>query len=460
MLPGLETVKEIHAAQRAFEMSRRTADLSFRKQSLRKLRQWISDNEKRISDALWTDLGKSSTESYLTEIGLVLEELRLHIRHLRSWAGPRYVLPALASLPATAATVAEPYGKVLIIAPWNYPFLLSVKPLVGAVSAGNTVIVKPSEMAPAVGQLIAEMAEELFDREHVAVVLGDKEAAEELLKMSFDHIFYTGNPQVGRIVMKAAAEHLTPVTLELGGKSPVIVDESADLDIAARRIVWGKFTNAGQTCIAPDHLYIHRKVMDEFLEKAEKIIEAVFGEHEQAHPYPRIINERHFDRLQGYLKGQELIRGGRTDRASLYFEPVFLRSPDPDSPVMQEEIFGPLLPVIPFDDISSVIRDINTRPKALAIYLFSRRASHRRRFIKETSSGALGINETLTQIANHRLPFGGVGQSGMGAYRGKYSFDTFSHTRSVVRNYSFPDIPIRYAPYSRLKDRLIRLFLG
>ncbi len=457
--PHPDEIKALFKSQKDYFSAGNLRDLSRRLNTLRRLRRWIKEHEKEIAAALYSDLGKSSKEAYITEIGLVLNELRVHLRHARSWSRGRRILPALNNFPARSRIHPEPYGAILSISPWNYPFLLSVQPLVGMISAGNTAILKPSELAPATSRLIADMIRNIFDPGHVAVIEGGKEEAEALLRLPFDTIFYTGSASVARLVMKAAAEHLTPVTLELGGKSPVIVHRDANLRSAARRIAWGKTLNAGQTCVAPDYVFVHEDIREKLISEIQKSIHEFYGPDLQASPYARIINDGHFTRLSDFLRNASVLSGGKSDAATRYIEPTLIDNPDPDSPIMQEEIFGPLLPILSYQDPEDVIRFVNSRPKPLALYLFTSSRKLWKHVNASTSSGAFTVNDTIMHLGNHRLPFGGVGGSGMGAYHGRHSFFTFSHSKAVMINSRFPDIPVRYAPVSRFREALLRFFL-
>ena len=455
----LTMIDPLFQSQKDFFATHQTKNVTFRLSYLKKLKSWIKLHENEISDALYTDLNKSPEEAFLSEIGIILDELSIHIKKVKKWTKLKTVLPALNNFPARSYTIAEPYGVILNIAPWNYPFLLAIQPLIGMISAGNTAILKPSEMAPATATLMEKMLSDIFPSNYVAIVQGDKEAAQTLLKLPFDYIFYTGNPAVGKIIMKAAAEHLTPVTLELGGKSPVIVHEDANINTAAKRIAWGKCINAGQTCIAPDYLFVHKSIKDKMIEKIGYYINVFYGKNIEKSNFAHIINDRHFTRLFSYLEGQNILWGGECNSKKRYLAPTLIDEPNPKSPLMQEEIFGPLLPVISYENIDEVLKFINARPKPLALYLFTTSNKIIKKFTHESSSGALTVNDTLMHLGNHRLPFGGVGNSGMGSYRGQFSFDTFSHKKAVMINSNYPDIPVRYAPYNTLKNTILRLFL-
>ncbi len=424
------------------------------------LRNLLKTREKEIFEALEKDLHKCEFESFIGEVGITLDEINYTLKHLESWMKTRKVSTPIALFPAKSYLQPEPYGNTLILAPWNYPFQLAISPLVGAIAAGNTAIVKPSEMAPHTSAMIAGLLKDVFDPAHVAVIEGGIDVNQVLLKMRFDLIFFTGSPLVGKLVMRAAAEHLTPVVLELGGKSPCFVDQDANLPLAAKRIAWGKFLNAGQTCVAPDYLLVHRSVRVEFVEELKKAITKAYGKEPADSPdYPRIITERHFDRLNKLLEGQKIIFGGNSDPASRYIAPTLVDANGWSDPIMQDEIFGPLLPILEFHDLNGAIGNVNARPKPLALYYFGNEKDRQNAVLEKTSSGGACINDVISHLANPNLPFGGVGESGMGSYHGKKSFDSFTHEKSVLRNYNFPDPPVRYAPYKG-KLRLLRYFMG
>ena len=404
--------------------------------------------------ALKSDLGKSAFEGWAGETYLIAGELKHARKHLASWMRPKRVRTPLLAQPGVSKVYAEPLGVVLNIAPWNYPIQLALAPLIGAIAAGNSVVLKPSEVAPACSALLARLLPRYLDPECVAVIEGGVPETTRLLEQRFDHIFYTGNGTVGRIVMEAAARHLTPVTLELGGKSPCIVDEDVDLEVAARRIVWGKFFNAGQTCIAPDYVLCHASREAQLIEQMKKVLIEFYGEDPKASPdYGRIINERHHARLSKLIASGELAAGGQSDPTDKYIAPTVLRKVDPASPVMADEIFGPILPVLTVPDLDAAITFINARDKPLALYLFSRNAEHVERVLQRTSSGGACVNDVMAHLIPHELPFGGVGASGMGAYHGHASFETFTHKKSVMAKATFLDPSIRYPPYTPGKTK-------
>lgn len=436
--------------QRQAFASGRTLPVATRRARLRRLQALLGEFEPRILEALSADLGKPPYEGYMSEVGIVRDELRFALKRAGAWARPRRVPTPLILLPGASRVIPEPRGVVLVIAPWNYPFQLALAPLVAALAAGNCVVLKPSELAPRTSALIAEMLATGFAPEEVAVAEGGREVSTALLGEAFDHIFFTGGSAVGRVVMRAAAEHLTPVTLELGGKSPCIVDASADLPLAARRIVAGKFLNAGQTCIAPDYLLVHQRVRDELLMRLKSRLRESYGADPARSPdYGRIVNDAHFRRLTALLEDGRVIIGGDSDPAARYIAPTILTDLTWEDRVMQEEIFGPLLPVLTFEKLSEVIAAVNHRPKPLALYLFSRNRRETDEILRRIPFGGGCVNDTMLQAASHYLPFGGVGASGMGRYHGQAGFDTFSNLKSVVHKFGRWEAPLRYPPYPR-----------
>ncbi len=445
--------------QRDYFRSGQTRPLAFRRDCLRRLRQGLIDREDEINQALQADLNKSPFESYMTELGIVLAEISFMEKRLAGWVKPRPVRTPPVLLPARSFILAEPRGLVLIMAPWNYPLQLTLNPLVAALAAGNCCVLKPSAYAPATSRLVARILGDLFPPEHVAVVEGGREENLALLDQVFDYIFFTGSPGVGRVVMEAAARHLTPLTLELGGKSPVIVDQTAKLELAARRIAFGKVLNAGQTCVAPDYLLIHESVKEAFVQAYGRALEAFFPQGDYK-DYPRIVNQRHFDRLSGLLEGQKILLGGDRDAGRLFLAPCLLDETEPDSAIMQEEIFGPILPLISYRDLDECIDFIRSRPKPLALYLFTSDKTTEERVLNSCSFGGGAINDTIMHLTSPNLPFGGVGDSGMGAYHGFKGFETFSHMRSMVRQAKRIDLPMRYHPYKAGWLKLIRKMMG
>jgi len=437
-----------------------TRPIDWRRDQLRRLEALIQQNEKELTDALRQDLGKCTSESWITDLGLALSSSRSMRKHLRDWMAPERVPNPIALVPARSFIVREPFGVVLIISPWNYPIQLTFMPLAAAIAAGNCVVIKPSEISAHTSQLIAKLIPRYLDPRCISVVEGGADESSALLEQRFDHIFFTGNPRIGRIVMQAAARHLTPVTLELGGKSPCIVDESADLKTAARRIVFGKFLNAAQTCIAPDYVLVHESVEQKLLSELKKAIEEFYGPDPKcSSDYGRIVNDRHFGRLEKLIASGKVVAGGETDRQSRYIAPTVLREVDLNSALMTEEIFGPILPVISVPSMKAAVEFVNVRPKPLALYLFSQSRTVESFVLQNTSSGGVCVNTTLLHHANDRLPFGGVGESGIGNYHGRFGFETFSHKRAVVRKPVQPEVPLAYPPYTKLKDFVLRWIL-
>ena len=435
-----KTVEDLVQKQRDFFLSGQTRPIDFRLDALRKLRDALKVHEKDILAAVYADLRKAEVDAYATELAGVYNEIKVAIANVRDWAAREKVTTPIFMMPAKSYIYKEPYGVCLIIAPWNYPVQLAMLPLVGAIAAGNTAIVKPSELASHSAAIIDKVLGETFPEEYIRVVQGGVEETHALLAQQLDYIFFTGSVPVGKVVMEAAAKNLTPLTLELGGKSPAIVHESADLPTAASRIAWGKFMNAGQTCIAPDYVVVHEAVSDAFLNELVSAIRKFYGDDASTHPrYCRIINDRHFTRLEALIDPDKLAYGGKTNAAQKYIEPTLLYPVDWNHPAMADEIFGPILPVITYSRLDDVISRINKRPKPLALYLFTSNKDIRRKIISEISFGGGAVNNTIMHIVSHYLPFGGVGQSGMGRYHGKYSFDTFSHTKSILRSYNLAD---------------------
>ncbi|HEU5053958.1 MAG TPA: aldehyde dehydrogenase [Hanamia sp.] len=454
--PGEKIEPKVKEVKDFFE-SAITKNINFRIEQLKKLKAGLKKFEKEIEQALWLDLHKSKEEVFLTETSILFQEIDLHLKNLKSWSRPQKVATPLFLKPSSSKIIFEPLGVALIIAPWNYPMQLLFDPLIGAISAGCCAILKPSELAPNASALAQEIVNEVFDQNYISVIQGNQKVGEELLSQRFDVIFFTGSCKVGKIVMQKAAENLTPVILELGGKSPCMVDESADIDIAAKRIAWGKAMNAGQTCIAPDYILAHEKIKEQLLQKLADSFNNFFGKSvRQSAYYGRIVNDKAFDRLQNLLQAEEIYWGGKTDRESLFISPTILNNVEPTSPIMQEEIFGPLLPVISFNEINEAIECINSKEKPLSLYYFGNE-DKAEEIINKTSSGGVCINDTLLQIGNHDLPFGGVGNSGIGKYHGKASFLAFTNQKSVVTSATWLDIPFKYPPYKFFK--LVKKFL-
>lgn len=439
---------------RLFFHSGRTRSVSFRLEQLGRLKDSIERNERLLHDALYKDLRKSELEAYATEIGLVLDSIRYTMKHLRRWAKPKRVKTPLFLMPSTSRILSEPYGTVLIISPYNYPVYLFLEPLIGAIAAGNCAVLKPSEMTPNVSAALHTIIAETFDEAYVRIVEGEREATSALLAAAFDYIFFTGSVLVGKIVMEAAAKQLIPVTLELGGKSPVIVDRSANLSIAAKRIIWGKLLNAGQTCIAPDYVLVHEDVKDALVGKMKDTIAAFYGANPGLSPdFGRIVNERHFHRLATIIDRDRanVIAGGRVDKADLYIEPTLLAAKSWDDAAMSEEIFGPILPILPFRELEEAVSQIIDRPKPLSLYLFTENRAVEREVLERISFGGGCVNDTVMHVSSAYMPFGGVGHSGIGGYHGKYSFDLFSHKKSILKKSTKISIELPYPPY---KDKL------
>lgn len=438
-------------AQSAYFATNNTKDISFRIEQLRNLREAINYNRDKIESALWDDLHKSPEESYLTEISIVTGEIDNHIKHLKRWSKPKKVSTPIHLLPSTSKIIYEPLGIALIIAPWNYPFQLLINSLIGSISSGGCCILKPSPDTPTIAKVMEDMIADTFSPEYIAVIQGGRETNTILFRQKFDIIFFTGSPKVGKVVMRAAAENLTPVVLELGGKSPCIVDADADIKVAAKRIAWGKLINAGQTCIAPDYIFAHHLIKDELLINIAQCFKQMYGDNIRDNRfYPRIVNTQAIDRLSNLLNQGDIHTGGKIDRANKFIEPTIIDNVNPDYLIMQGEIFGPILPVMTFDNISEVTNYINQNEKPLAFYYFGKSRGAKDVLSKTTSGGAC-INDTIMHVTNHNLPFGGVGNSGMGNYHGKESFLAFSNQRAVVSTPTWIDIPLKYAPFKYFK---------
>jgi len=453
-------MEKILEKQRKFFATRQTRPLAYRIKMLTTLRKAILAFEQDIFDALHRDLNKPKLDAYATEIGQCLAEITFVLKHLKKWMKPRRVGGSKLFPLSAGAIIPEPLGVSLILSPWNYPFGLAVSPLIASLAAGNCVILKPSEISRNTESLIAKMITAYFDDTSVSVVCGGPDTAKKLLSHRFDHIFYTGGEAVGRIVMKAAAEHTTPVALELGGKSPCVVDGKCNLERAAKRIAWGKFLNAGQTCVAPDYLLIHKNAKADLVAELREKVVAFYGEKPSESPdYGRIINEHHFDRLTRLLTDGEIILGGQTDREGLYIAPTLMESVSENTALMNDEIFGPILPIRQFNDVSEAVDFINKKPKPLALYIFSADSVFQQHIISETSSGGVCINDTIVHLAASNLPFGGVGGSGFGRYHGKAGFDTFSNPKSVFRQTMLFDIPKRFPPADKLGFKVFRRLL-
>lgn len=438
-------IGEIRAKQESYFRSGATLDVRTRKANLVAFEKAVLKWEKPLCEALWKDLHKSYEESYIAEVSILLGEIRTHIRNVGKWTRPQRRPTPMKLFPSRSKIISEPLGTALIISPWNYPVQLLLTPLVGVISSGCTAVLKPSPYVPEVSDVIEKMIRDTFPEEYVAVVQGDRDVNTALLEQRWDMIFFTGSPSFGRAVMSAAAKNLTPVVLELGGKSPCIIDKDADIEVAAKRVAWGKSLNAGQTCIAPDYLMLHKNIKDKFLSELEKAFGELLGDDPQkSEHFVRIVNDAAFERLKGYLADGEVVFGGKTDKSERYFSPTVLDHVSPDSPVMQEEIFGPIFPVQSFGEIDEVIRFVSMREKPLALYYFGSQGD---KVLKHTTSGGSCINDVIMHIANENVPFGGVGMSGMGSYHHKRTFDVFTHYRSVISTPTWIDLPFRYMPY-------------
>lgn len=453
-------IKETIEKQRAFYESGTTRTYEYRLRALKNLEKAIRQMEPEINEALHKDLNKAPTESYMTEVGMVLSELRYAKKHLKKWMKKDRVRTPLAQFPSKSFTIAEPYGVVLIMAPWNYPFMLSIEPLIGAIAAGNCVVLKPSAYAKATGDVLEKLIHMIFPKEFVTIVKGGREENAILLDIRFDYIFFTGSVSVGKLVMEKASKNLTPVSLELGGKSPCIIDETADLNLAAKRLVFGKFLNCGQTCVAPDYVLVQESVKDELVEKLSVWIHKFYGNDPlECAEYPKMINEKHFERVCGLMQSGKIVIGGQTNPDTLQIEPTVLCDVKRDDPVMEEEIFGPVLPLITYRTKSDLLSYIRSYEKPLALYLFTRKRKMQRWVLSNISFGGGCINDTVIHLATPYMAFGGVGASGMGSYHGKQSFETFSHRRSIVKKGLWLDLPMRYHPYTKTKDKLVRMFV-
>lgn len=441
-------IKEIVKQQRSYYSRGMTRKLQFRMDSLKKLMQSIKDHEEEVFTALKMDLNKAPFEAYASEVGLIYSELKDAIHNLYRWNKSKRIKTPLVHFKATSYLVSEPYGVVLIMSPWNYPFQLTLAPLIGAIAGGNCAIIKPSAYSPNTSAVIAKIIRSCFDEAYIAVIEGGREANQDLLKEQFDYIFFTGGVSVGKLVMEAAAKYVTPVTLELGGKSPCIVAKDANIELAAKRIIWGKTLNSGQTCVCPDYLMVHRDVKDQLLQAMQRYIRKFLGDHAcQNEEYPRIVNEKHYNRLKKLMSSGKKVTGGDFNDATLQISPTILDEVTWEDPVMQEEIFGPILPVLTFDRLEEVVETVNAHAKPLALYLFTGSKITEKKIIDEISFGGGCINDTLVHLATPYMPFGGVGESGMGGYHGKWSFDTFTHKKSILKKSNLLDINIRYAPY-------------
>jgi aldehyde dehydrogenase (NAD+) len=452
-----EQIAHILSAQNQFFQSGATLAQAFRVKQLTTLKQAIHAYHEQIEIALKQDLNKSVMETYVSEVALVLDEIDFMLKHLAHLMKPKHVKTPTSHFPAKSLIMYEPYGRVLNIAPWNYPFQLCIAPIVGAMAAGNTVILKPSEYAPHTSAVVAKLFAEYFEPQYIAVIEGGVETTQILLQHQFDYIFFTGSTAVGKIVMRAASEHLTPVTLELGGKSPCIIDSTADIAQAAKRIMWGKALNSGQTCIAPDYIWVHESVKTQLVQAMQQAVTEMYGTNPLQNPdYPRMINQKHYHRVKAFLQDGTIVVGGDVNDTTLQISPTVLTDVTWQSPVMQEEIFGAVLPLMTFNNIDQVISDIKAHAKPLALYLFTKDSTVEDKVLNLVPFGGGCVNDTLMHIANHHLPFGGVGASGMGAYHGEFSFYTFSHAKAILKRGTWIDVPVRYPPYTPQKLAILR----
>lgn len=453
-------IRQIVENQRTYFYTGATLPLSHRIEALKKIQSYILTHEAEIGKAIRKDLGKSDFESYMCETGLVLSEITYILKHIRSFAKEKNVLTPLTQFHSRSFKKPSPYGVALIMSPWNYPFLLTIDPLIDALAAGNTVVLKPSAYSPYTSTVIQSMIEECFDTRYVAVITGGRAENTCLLNEHFDYIFFTGSQTVGKEIMRHAAAHLTPVTLELGGKSPCIVEESANIKLAARRIVFGKYLNCGQTCVAPDYIYCDRKIKDQLLAEIKRQIKRQFRSEPLTNKnYGKIINEKHFDRITKLIDSSKVVFGGKCDRTTLKIEPTVMDHVTFDDAVMQEEIFGPILPILTYDSLDQAIHKINSMPHPLALYVFTSDKTAARKVTARCGFGGGCINDTIIHLATSEMGFGGFGESGMGSYHGKDGFRTFSHYKSIVDKKTWLDLPMRYQPYRKINEKLIHLFL-
>jgi aldehyde dehydrogenase (NAD+) len=454
-------IQKIIELQRTFALNGESKNLDFRKQQLLKLKTLLKDNEPKLYEAIYSDFKKSEFETYLTEFALLYHEINLAIKNLNKWSKPRRVRTELMSQPGKSYIIPEPYGTTLIIGAWNYPYQLTLAPLIAAMAAGNTSLIKPSELPKNTSSAMTQIINQNFDPAYLYAVEGGAEVTQELLSHRFDKLFFTGSTSVGKIVAKAAAEHLTPVTLELGGKSPCFVFADADLKRSAQRIVWGKFLNAGQTCIAPDYLLVEESIYEPFLVELTNQINQVLGTNPlESEQYVRIINQNHLKRLQKLLDPKKLVTGGEVIESEQYLAPTLLKNVTFSDEVMKEEIFGPILPVLSFNELTSVLQELKLRPKPLSLYIFGKNSAIEQQIIQEVSFGGGCINDVLMQVTNSQLPFGGVGTSGMGSYHGEAGFKSFSHFKSILKKPFWFELPLRYRPYNKLKFRIVRALFG
>ncbi|TYS67586.1 aldehyde dehydrogenase [Sutcliffiella horikoshii] len=455
-----ETVEKLLANHRSYFEKGETKDIEFRLKQLATLKKAVQKYEAEFMDALKKDLGKSIFEAYGSEVGYILDSIGFFMKNLKSWAKVKKVRTPLVHTGSKSLIYSQPYGTVLIVGPFNYPVQLVLEPLIGAISAGNCAVIKPSEFTPTVSSVLSKMIGEFFNKEYISVVEGEKEETSALIHAPFDYIFFTGSVEVGKIVMQAAAQRLVPVTLELGGKSPCIVHKDANIEVAAQRIAWGKFMNAGQTCVAPDYLLVHKDVREKLVKALKKTIHDFYGDNpQQSKDYGRVVNERQFDRLASLVDKEKVVVGGRLDREDLYMDPTVMDGVSWEDGVMKDEIFGPILPVLEYQDLNDAMRQINNYPKPLALYVFTENSDVEEQVIEGTSFGGGCVNDTVTHLTNPYLPFGGVGSSGIGSYHGKDSFDTFSHKKSVMKKSTKFNLSFLYPPYSDKSIKMLKKFM-
>ena len=456
----MSRIEDVVKQQRAFFERKETFDVNYRIRYLKKLKETILEYQQDIYQALKEDLGKSVSESYMCEVGLTLSELSYQIKHIKKWNRPKRHRTDLANFHGKSYSVYEPYGVVLVMAPWNYPFMLTMEPVIGAVAAGNCVVAKPSAYSPATSAIIKKILEKVFEEEYVTVVEGGRAENTELLEQKFDYIFFTGGVTVGRLVMEKASRHLTPVSLELGGKSPCVIDKTANLKLAAKRLAFGKYLNLGQTCVAPDYLLIDQEIKDEFLKIFIDTVKKMYGDSPLDNKdYGKMINEKHYTRVMGFIDREKVVLGGQGREDELRIEPTILDHVAAEDAVMQEEIFGPILPVLTNAKLEEAVNFIEERPHPLALYIFSNDKKVQKYFTEKLAFGGGCINDTVLHLATSRMGFGGVGNSGMGAYHGIQSFRTFTHEKSILKKYNWIDMPMRYQPYSTFYDKVVRMFL-
>lgn len=456
----MENIADLVADQRVFFNTGATLPVEKRIDALKKLQKVIRDKEPQINAALKEDLGKSTFESYMCEVGLVISEISYLINHVKAFAKDRRVRTPLAQFASASYRRPMPYGVTLIMSPWNYPFLLTIDPLADALAAGNTAVVKPSAYSPATSKVIKELIEEIFPKDYVTVITGGREENNRLLEEKFDYIFFTGSKNVGQYVLEKAAKHVTPVTLELGGKSPCIVHHSANLKLAAKRIVFGKYLNCGQTCVAPDYILCEKSIKDDFVAAVKAEMQRQYGDDSLSNrEYGKIVNEKHFDRIMSLIERDKVVAGGNANRDTLQIEPTVLDNVTWDDAVMREEIFGPIMPILTYETVDEVIQTVNSHDKPLAMYVFADDKAISKRIMSECAFGGGCVNDTVIHLATSNMGFGGVGESGMGAYHGKTGFDTFTHYKSIVDKKTWMDLPMRYHPYKKTNEKLLRMFL-